>query len=187
MPHIVHCRICHQPINRDIPGDWMRPSTNYYYHIKCYDDWVGRKKERAVDAERTDDEWFDLLKDYIYRDIKLPNIDWNKVVSQWKNFIRLKKYTPKGMYFAVIYFYEVRGNKTEGAQGGIGIIPSIYNDAAEYWVAREKKQKGVLEEIVRQMEARRNRNTLTINEKPKSTTKKIKFSLDDIGVEEDDG
>ena len=185
MAHIVHCRVCKQKIDLDSSHDWVMPATNWYYHSKCYADWIKRKGERALSVERTEEEWFSLLKDYVYRDIKLPGIDWAKITSQWNNFLKTKKFTPKGIYFAVIYFYEVQHGNAEMAKGGIGIVSNIYYDSAQYWSNLEVKRKGILEEVVQQIAIRQNRPILTIKE-PNKARNRLKYSLDDILEETDD-
>lgn len=186
MAHIVHCRVCKQKIDIDSSHNWIMPSTNWYYHPKCYEDWIMSKRERALSVERSEEDWFTLLKEYIYRDVKLPGIDWTKVNSQWKNFLKAKKFTPKGIYFAVIYFYEVQHGNAELAKGGIGIVGSIYYESAQYWANLETKRKGVLDDIVRQMEARRQRPVINVADVARRNGPRIKFSLDDIGEDEDD-
>jgi hypothetical protein len=37
------------------------------------------------------------------------------------------------MLKALIWFFEVKGNSTEKANGGIGIIPYVYKDAYNYY------------------------------------------------------
>jgi hypothetical protein len=184
MAHEVVCRVCKKKIDIDVATDWVMPSKNWYYHVKCYNDWLKRKGERSLNIERTEDEWFELLKDYIWRDIKLPDINWTKVTSQWKNFLR-QQYTPKGMYFAILYFYEVQHNNREASKGGIGIIPNIYYESAQYWSNLEQKRAGVLEDIVKQMAARINRPVLSLRNSNNRNTIKPKYSLDDIGGEDD--
>ena len=186
MAHKVKCRVCKQYFDTDATTDWVCPSTNWYYHTKCYADWVKRKGERALDTERTDDEWFELLKDYIWRDIKIPGIDWSKVTSQWKNFLKTRKFTPKGIYFAVIYFYEVqRGNPTL-AKGGIGIVANIYNESAEYWSNLETKRRGTLEKVVQQITARTQRPTINVSDVNRRNTARIKYNLDDVMEDNND-
>ncbi|WP_440972138.1 hypothetical protein, partial [Megamonas funiformis] len=42
-------------------------------------------------------------------------------------------YTYSGMLKSLIWFYEIKGNSIEKANGGIGIIPFIYKDALQYY------------------------------------------------------
>ena len=37
------------------------------------------------------------------------------------------------MLKTLIWFYEIKGNSVNKAQGGIGIIPFVYNDARNYF------------------------------------------------------
>ena len=186
MAHIVHCRVCKHEIDIDSSHDWIMPATNWYYHPSCYKDWIARKSDRAITVDREEQDWFDLLKDYLWRDLKMPGSDWAKVHSQWRNYLT-KKYTPKGIYFAVIYFYEVQHGNAELAKGGIGIVSNIYNESAQYWSNLEMKRKGTLEDIVKQMTARLNRPTVSIKDTNRRNTSRIKYSLDDIGDDTDDG
>ena len=186
MAHIVHCRVCKRAIDIDSSHDWMMAATNWYYHPNCYKDWIARKGERSVVVEREEQEWYDLLKDYLWRDLKMPGINWSKISSQWRNYLASKKYTAKGIYFAVIYFYEIQHGNVELAKGGIGIVNNIYNDSAQYWANLESKRKGTLENITKQIQARQNRPILTIIDKARRNAAKPRFNLDDVKEEEND-
>lgn len=45
------------------------------------------------------------------------------------------------------YFFEVKGHTTEKANGGIGIIPFVYEDARNYyydiWVTQQENQQRI--------------------------------------------
>ena len=47
-----------------------------------------------------------------------------------KSYFRRNHVIPRS-----IYFYEIKGNSIEKANGGIGIIPFVYNDALKYYYA----------------------------------------------------
>ena len=179
MSHIVHCRVCKREMDIDATTDWMMPSTNYYYHTKCYASWIKKRGERAVTVDRPEDEWFDMLKDYLWKDLKLPGLDWAKIHSQWKNFVK-NKYTPKGIYFAVIYFYEISHGDPSKAKGGIGIVSSVYNDSKEYWSNLEIKREGTLEGIIQQIATRQNRPIRTVRDTTRRNVPRLKYRLDDI-------
>lgn len=51
------------------------------------------------------------------------------------NFHKEKNYSYSGMYKSLKYFFEIKGNPIEKANGGIGIIPWIWDDALKYWRA----------------------------------------------------
>ena len=46
----------------------------------------------------------------------------------------------KGIYKSLIYWYDVKKNNPSQANGGIGIVPYIYNDVRKYYQA-EKERK----------------------------------------------
>ena len=129
MTHIVKCRLCKEQFDTDkIPReDWTLVGQRSYYHSSCYNEWV--KAKQTVTSNVTDEEfWRESLVDYLYRDIKMT-INFTKLDSQWRNFIKPeKKMTPKGIYFAVRYYYDVLKGDATKAQGGIGIVPNIYKD-----------------------------------------------------------
>ena len=71
-----------------------------------------------------------------------------RVRKQIKEYINNYNYTYSGMLKALIYFYEIKKNDTSKANGGIGIIPYVYNDAFNYyyaiWEAQQKNTEKVL-------------------------------------------
>lgn len=181
MAHIVKCRLCKEQFNTDkIPReDWTLVGQRSYYHTSCYNEWV--KAKQSVTSNVTDEEfWRESLIDYLYRDIKMQ-IDFSKLDSQWKAFTKPeRKMTPKGIYFAVRYYYDVIKGNAEKAQGGIGIVPNIYSDSAQYWVDLENKKAGTLEAIVKQIKEREARPVQYIQKNTKQTKPKTKWSLDNI-------
>ena len=129
---IVHCRICKLDIDRNVEienVDWVMPSKNWFYHKKCYDDWAIKKND--VHSKADEELWFSALWDYLTKDMKI-GLDYTKVKSQWDNFIK-KGNTPKGMYFSIRYFYEVKKNPLPADTMTIGIVEWIYQDAYNYY------------------------------------------------------
>jgi hypothetical protein len=122
---MAKCRLCNIEIDKE-KDDWVMPSKNYYYHRQCYKNW---KKAELKD----DEDYVDLIYDFIARDLKVT-YDWWVCEAQRKKFIK-EKMTNKGILFAVKYFYEVKHGDWEKGHGGIGIVPFIYGDACEYWAA----------------------------------------------------
>ena len=181
MAHIVKCRLCKEQFNTDkIPReDWTLVGQRSYYHTSCYNEWV--KAKQTVTSNVTDEEfWHESLVDYLYRDVKM-SIDFAKLDSQWKAFTKPeRKMTPKGIYFAVRYYYDVIKGNAEKAQGGIGIVPNIYSDSAQYWVDLENKKAGTLEAIIKQIKEREARPIQVIKKTNKPAKPKEKWSLDNI-------
>lgn len=68
------------------------------------------------------------------------------------DYIREYQYTYSGMLKALVYFYEVKGNNKNKANGGIGIIPFIYKDAYNYYynlwmIQQSNKDKNVIDYV----------------------------------------
>ena len=172
---MAKCRICNIEINKE-KDDWIMPSKNWYYHRQCYKNWKKAQPE-------SDEDYIDLIYDFIARDLK-ETYDWWVCEAQRKKFVK-DKMTNKGILFALKYFYGIKHGDWEKGHGGIGIVPFIYNDACAYWAARERQSAGTIAEIERQMRAAAERKRVRIKRhetKPKYT---IDFSaLDDLEDEE---
>lgn len=181
MSHVVKCRLCKEQFDTDkIPREnWTLIGKLSYYHTTCYNEWV--KGKQSVKSNVTDaDFWKESLIDYLYRDIKMT-IDFVKLDSQWRAFTKPeRKMTPKGIYFAIRYYYDVLKGDVKKAQGGIGIVPNIYNDSAQYWVDLENRKSGTLEAIVEQIRQREARPVQIIKKTNKPAKPKEKWSLDNI-------
>lgn len=162
--HMVSCRVCKgkfdaQEEEKDIV--WVMPSRNFYYHKKCYDDW---KTQTDVNIKKKDDVYIDYIYDYLAHDLKIK-YDYFVCEAQREKFLK-KGYTNKGIFFTLKYFYEIQKGDTEKSNGGLGIVPYVYNDSITYWSNMVKKQANILEEIEAQMSKMDNVTpTKTINRK----------------------
>ena len=177
--NIVHCRICKGEIDRNIgiEGiDWLMASKNYFYHRKCYDDWKNSEPQK-------DEEWILFIYDFLSRDLKV-SYNWHMCESQRENFIKKNKFTNKGIFFSLKYFYEIKKGDWDKSNGGLGIIPYIYNDACSYWIAQEKLKSGTFEKIEEQMRQARSRETKVIYQRKEKEVSKI--NLSDIEEMEDE-
>lgn len=179
MAHIVHCRSCNRAFNRDVlveGVDWVKPSDKQYYHKACYEQWA--KKQGNLEADMSNEEWFEALKYYLNHVIKAP-IDWRKLTSQWNNFLKQKK-TAKGIYFTMRYFYDVEKGDKEKSQGGIGIVSLIYQDSCNYWIQKFEKDSTIIEKIEQQARDQMAQQVRLIVQTTKKQVRKRVISLDDI-------
>lgn len=75
-----------------------------------------------------------------------------KVRKQINMYLDDYNYSYSGILKALIYFFEVKGNPIDKANGGIGIVPWIYNDAYNYyynlWLANQKNEDKVIEDYI---------------------------------------
>lgn len=123
--HYVICSVCGERFNRDTTP-WVQTSSRRYAHKTCAIASETTRKQEDIDKEELEKYIMKLLKeDYISP----------RVRKQMNTFIKDYNYTYSGMKKALVYFYEVKGNDPAKANGGIGIIPYIYNDALKYYYA----------------------------------------------------
>lgn len=128
---IVICSICKKQINKK-QDKYKQLSNGKYAHLSCFE--LEEKREKT-DAEK--------LNIYI---MKL--FDWDyvhpRVKRQISDYIEEYNFTYSGIQKSLEYFYHVKGNSLEKANGGIGIVPYIYQDAYNYYYALwEAKQKNI--------------------------------------------
>jgi len=163
------CRICHYPIDKkpETEGiDWIQPSRGWYFHKTCYDTWKA--------APATDEEWVSMIFDFLARDMKVK-YNYHMCKAQIEKFWKDNKINPKGIYFTLKYFYEVKHNSWEKGHGGLGIVPWVFDDAKQYWIEQERKKRGFLKELEAQS---KERSVIKITRKEKT---RDKYNLDDIG------
>jgi hypothetical protein len=126
--HIVKCLYCGKMFDAQPEGKdtiWFKPRGNRYAHVEC-----GKQNE----ANKTQDEKdYELLYTYVKEQQKenFDYIKFKKIVDAWhKDY----NFTYNGMYYTLIYFYEVKKNsKQKLIDGSIGIIPFAYKDAQNYY------------------------------------------------------
>ena len=178
---LVECRICkNKDIDRNTQQegvDWIMPSKGWYYHKSCYETW-----KQSTPA--TDEEYRAFIFDFIARDLKV-SYDYHMCKAQIDKFVRENRMTVKGIFFTLKYFYEVKHGDWNKGHGGIGIVPYVYNEACAYWVSREKKTKGVVADIERQMREAEQRQKKIVTKKS-IQPRKFEVNLDAIEEMEDD-
>lgn len=170
---MAECRVCKKQIDKS-KDDWIMPSKNYYYHRKCFEEW---KKSNPAN----DEEYKKLIYSYLTHDLKVEYQYW-MCEQQMKKMVKEGR-TLRGILFALKYFYGIRHGDWLKGHGGLGIIPFVYDEAAQYWTNREAREKGIIEGIERQMRETAKQHKTVVPQKRVTRRKKIDFSLDD---EEDD-
>lgn len=163
------CRICHVPINKEKQTDWIMPSKGWYYHKECYDTWKA--------APSTDEDWILMIYDFLARDLKVK-YDYHLCQAQIEKFWKSKKINPKGTYFTLKYFYEIKGNDWNKGHGGIGIVPYVFDEAKGYWIAQERKKRGFMKSLETETKER------SVVHLTRKNRKREKYSLDAIGGED---
>lgn len=177
--HKVKCRWCGQHFDTDSLSEheWIMPSRNQYYHTKCWSD----KQNGKIRPEENQDGflvWKLNIFDFIERDLK-GDCNYTRITQQMKQYKnQFPHWTYKGMFFALKWFYEIKRNNWDKANGGLGILPYIYDEGTEYWRQQERIKQGTVQKIQQQLEQRKNREQVKIKKKRK--TQKTKFNLEDF-------
>lgn len=95
-----------------------------YAHKKCYE----AQDDKDIKAQQDKHNFFEYIKEIYGEDYNYISIS-----KQAESFIKQYNFTYSGMLKSLKWWYEVKGNSKESANGRIGIIPYIYNDAKKYY------------------------------------------------------
>ena len=126
MAHMVKCTVCGKSFDRD-KIQAVKSGARRYAHYTCLPEGeLVPLPNAVVDQDLVD------LENYIKN---LLGDDYNpaRVKKQIKDYKNEYNYSYSGMLKALIWFYEVKGNSIEKANGGIGILPFVYQDAYNYY------------------------------------------------------
>ena len=116
--HKVKCYYCGQYFDRDkVP--YTQVTSNRYAHNDCSLSDDEKRKQELKDKEE--------LEQYIIKLLKIDYVD-ARIQLQIKQYINDYNFTYSGIRKALIYFYEIKGNSIDKANGGIGIDPSFNGD-----------------------------------------------------------
>lgn len=125
MAHNVICPKCGIKFDRD-KIQAVKISARRYGHATCYPD-----NKNFVECPNLESNDLIQLNEYIYS-LFGENTNWALVKQQIKKY-QEQGYSLTGIKKALVYFYDVKHNSKEKANGGIGIVPFIYQDAFNYY------------------------------------------------------
>ena len=109
--HLVKCLYCGETFDASVIP-YSKPRSNRYAHVKCAENAEQQKTQEEKDRE--------LLEKYIKELFGISSISI-KIKKQMEMFKNEKNYSYSGMYKTLKYFFEIRGNPIEKANGGIGM------------------------------------------------------------------
>lgn len=121
----VKCLYCGKTFDRDLE-EFVQVNKIRYAHKLCYDQHQSHLTQEQKDME--------TLNAYIKKLFGIDTIT-AKIKKQIEMYHNENKYTYSGIYKSLVYFYQVKGNSIEKANGGIGIVPYVYEDARNYYTA----------------------------------------------------
>lgn len=132
MAHKVKCYYCGKIFDRD-KEPFIQINSRRYAHIKC-----GEKHQQ--DEEKINNDKINL-ENYIKKLFNVQTID-TRIQKQIKQYIEKYNFSYSGIHKALIYHYEVKGGSIDKSNGGIGIVPYVYQNAYRYyyslWEAQQK-------------------------------------------------
>lgn len=151
--HIVKCYYCNQSFDANIE-EYTKPTKNRYAHKKCAEQ-AELKKGIILQIHN---KMQGLLGDEYNR---------TKIDRSIKSMVKDGK-TEHGILRTLEYWYDIRGNSAEKANGGISIVDWVYGDAMNYYERQKKYQEQALtNEVVPVKEERILRIKPTPIRKPK--------------------
>lgn len=121
--HLVKCFYCGKTFDA-AQEPYTKPRANRYAHAAC---------DQQANANKTQEEKdYEALVEYIKQLFGTPN---PRVWKQLKEFKDVYNYTYSGMLKTLIWWFEIKHADIEKANGGIGIIPYVYDQALQYYYA----------------------------------------------------
>ena len=124
MAHYVICAICKEKFDRDkYPA--VLVSSRRYAHASCAGALSPEDTQKEKDRK--------ALEQYIMKLFNLEHMDGRITLQIQKYLQDHPEYTYSGIRRTLEYFYEVKHNSLEKANGGIGIVPWVYEEAKRYY------------------------------------------------------
>ena len=142
--HLVKCFYCGETFDTN-STPFIMVNSRRYAHKSCQEEKLASESKQEKDKR--------LLEEYIKQLFGYSSLP-PRVVKQIQTYAHdlEHNYTYSGMLKTLRYFFEVRGNSIEKANGGIGIIPYVYDEAFSYWraicEAQQKNEHIDLKEFV---------------------------------------
>lgn len=120
---MAKCIYCGEQFDRN-QEEWVAINARRYAHKKCHEVAQAGKSQDEIDYEK--------LINYIKQKFAMQNIS-AKVTRQISDYKKQYNFTYSGMLKALMWWFDIKKNTTENTNGGIGILPYIYNDAKTYY------------------------------------------------------
>lgn len=138
MAHPVKCVYCGHTFDRDkvpcVPV--VQGKRARYAHEECFNRINSAKQEEEKNKIKLENYIKELFNYQV-----LPE-GVNKQINQ---YITENNYSYAGILKALKYFYEIKHGSKEKAYGRIGIVPFVYQDAHNYylalWQTRQKNEE----------------------------------------------
>lgn len=124
--HIVICSICKESFDASKVPYVKTCKGRRYAHETC-----SIKEEQEKLRIEQDKQALEEYIKYLFKEDKIND----KIQKQLKYYLNEKKYTYSGIHKALVYFFEIKGGALDKANGGIGIVEYVYQNAYNYYYA----------------------------------------------------
>ena len=132
MAHYVKCFYCGNRFDRD-KDPCIKINDRRYAHLEC----IQQQEDDSLLQEQKDkDTFYEMVKSIYGKDYNYLLIN-----GQATSYIEQYGYTWSGMTGCLHWFYNIKHNNIEESNGGIGIIPYIYDEVKKYYQNIYKAQK----------------------------------------------
>lgn len=143
MAHYVICSVCKERFDRD-RIQAVKSGAKRYAHQACFPEGEIVPLGEDIDKELVE------LEEYIKTLFSFERLPI-KIRKQIKEFKEQYNYSYSGMRLSLYWFYELKQNDINKANGGIGIVPYIYKEAYEYfhrlYIAQQANKTATIEKL----------------------------------------
>lgn len=151
------CFYCKQFVDIS-DDDYCMATQNRYAHKKCYEE------AHQYDKITSDDIYYYLLETVHMK------VNYKLYEQQRTKMTTKDGYTNEGILNALKYWYEIKHNSPDKANGGIGIVSYIYNDAQKYYLELARRQKEIAKSLLK---TNQEVKTVEVKAKEKRKTKNL--------------
>ena len=130
--HMVKCSVCGQPFDANIVPFVKTYNGRRYAHVECFENQENIKTQDQKDKEQ--------LEEYIKVLLNMEQLN-PRIYKTIYDYIKQYNFTYKGILQALVYFYEIKGNDKSKANGSIGIVPFVYQESFNYFLALWEAQQ----------------------------------------------
>lgn len=127
----VKCLYCDKYFHRELE-EYVQVNKTRYAHKACYERHTAEMSQEERDYE--------ILVKFIKQLFSIDSIT-PKIKKQIEDYHDNKAYTYSGIYKSLVWFYQIKKNSIDRANGGIGIVPYVYEDARNYYAAMWQAQQ----------------------------------------------
>lgn len=135
---------CGQIFDRD-KTEFIEVAKQRYAHKNC--PVPQNQTQEDIDKEK--------LEKYIMNLLQIDYIN-PRVRKQINQYINEYHYTYSGILKSLIYFYDIKKNSIDKSNGGIGIVPYIYDESYRYyyslWEAQQKNSDKNISDYIPRVE-----------------------------------